>query len=77
MYHFVYGLLYLISLLPMGVIHAISSSIAWLVGSVIGYRRKVVMANLAIAFPEKTEKERVLPELHRCHAREHQAAQHE
>jgi len=58
MYHIVYGLLYLISLLPMGVIHAISSSIAWLVGSVVGYRWNIVMSNLAIAFPEKTEKER-------------------
>lgn len=58
MYRITYGFLYLISLLPMGVIHAISSSIAWLVGSVVGYRRKVVMSNLAIAFPEKTEKER-------------------
>jgi Kdo2-lipid IVA lauroyltransferase/acyltransferase len=58
MYYIIYGLLYLLSWLPMGVIHAISSSIAWLVGSVIGYRRQVVMNNLAIAFPEKSAQER-------------------
>ncbi len=58
MYRITYGFLYLFSLLPMGVIHGISSAIAWLVGSVIGYRRHIVMSNLAIVFPEKTERER-------------------
>ena len=60
MYHIVYGILYLFSLLPMFILHGISSFAAWLVWAVIGYRKEVVLANLAIAFPEKTEKERIV-----------------
>jgi KDO2-lipid IV(A) lauroyltransferase len=59
MYHIVYGILYLFSLLPMALLHGISSFAAWLVWNVFGYRKDVVMGNLAIAFPEKTEQERI------------------
>jgi len=59
MYYIVYGIMYLFSLLPMFVMHGISSFAAWLVWSVIGYRRDVVLNNLSIAFPEKTEAERI------------------
>ena len=58
MYHVVYGLLYAVSLLPLGVLHLFSSFAAFIMYSVIGYRKEVVMSNLLIAFPEKTEKER-------------------
>jgi KDO2-lipid IV(A) lauroyltransferase len=60
MYYFVYGLLYLISLLPMRILYFISDGIYGLLYYIIGYRRKVVMSNLLIAFPEKTEAERIV-----------------
>jgi KDO2-lipid IV(A) lauroyltransferase len=53
-----YGVLYLFSLLPLWVMYLISDFLTGLVYHVIGYRRKVVQDNLAIAFPEKSEKER-------------------
>lgn len=59
MYHIVYGFLYLLSLLPWRVLYAISDGVYALMYYVIGYRREVVMANLTIAFPEKTQEERV------------------
>ena len=43
----------------MRVLYIISDAIYGLVYYVIGYRRKVVMDNLLIAFPEKTESERL------------------
>ena len=58
MYYLVYGLLYLLSLLPFFVLYLISDGVYLLLYYVIGYRRKVVMGNLAIAFPEKTIEER-------------------
>ena len=54
-----YGLLYGISLLPMKVLYLISNALAYIAFSGIGYRKQIVMNNLAIAFPEKTEKEKV------------------
>jgi KDO2-lipid IV(A) lauroyltransferase len=59
MYYFVYGLLYLISLLPLRVLYLISDGIYVLIYYIIGYRKEVVMENLEIAFPEKTEAERI------------------
>ena len=59
MYYLVYGFLYLLSLLPMRVLYFLSDGIYLLVYHVIGYRRKVVMGNLQIAFPEKTEKQKI------------------
>lgn len=58
MYYLLYGFLYLISLLPMRLLYILSDGIYVLVYYVFGYRRKVVMQNLLIAFPEKTEPER-------------------
>ena len=59
MYHFLYGLLYLISLLPMRLLYFLSDGLYVLVYYVLGYRKKVVLNNLALAFPEKTEEERI------------------
>src|SRR3954463_12991063 len=59
MYYFVYGLLYLISLLPIRVLYIISDGIYVLCYHVIGYRKNVVMENLTIAFPEKTTEEKI------------------
>lgn len=58
MYYIVYGLLYLVSLLPLRVLY-ILSDIIYVVGyRILGYRRKVVLNNLQVVFPEKTEAER-------------------
>ena len=59
MYYLVYGLLWLISLLPFRVLYFLSDALYGLIYYIIGYRKKVVMSNLQIAFPEKTEKERI------------------
>ena len=59
MYHFVYGFLYLLSLLPMWLLYGISDVIAFFLFTVMRYRRTIVLSNLAIAFPEKPEKERL------------------
>ncbi|HEX9513532.1 MAG TPA: lipid A biosynthesis acyltransferase [Puia sp.] len=58
MYYLFYGFLYLVSLLPMRVLYFISDAIYGLIYYVLGYRKEVVMSNLAIAFPDKTEAER-------------------
>jgi KDO2-lipid IV(A) lauroyltransferase len=59
MYYFFYGLLYLVSLLPMRILYLISDGIYGLVYYIFGYRKKVVMDNLRRAFPGKTEAERI------------------
>jgi Kdo2-lipid IVA lauroyltransferase/acyltransferase len=58
MYYIVYGLLYLVSLLPLRVLYLFSDFAFLIVYHVAGYRKKVVFDNLAIAFPEKTPSER-------------------
>ena len=58
MYYLVYGSLYLLSLLPWPVMYALSDLLAFLTWNVFGYRKEVVMGNLLIAFPEKTDAER-------------------
>jgi KDO2-lipid IV(A) lauroyltransferase len=59
MYYFVYGLLYLISLLPMWLLYGLSDGIAVFLYWVIRYRRSIVLSNLRTAFPEKTEAARL------------------
>ena len=59
MYYIVYPLLYLVSLLPFFILYLISDFIAFLLYHVIRYRKKVVMSNLAIAFPDKSTEERI------------------
>ncbi|MBS1916222.1 MAG: lysophospholipid acyltransferase family protein [Bacteroidetes bacterium] len=58
MYYIVFGLLYLLSLLPMRVLYFFSDFVYVLLYYVFGYRKKVVMDNLLHAFPEKTDEER-------------------
>jgi KDO2-lipid IV(A) lauroyltransferase len=57
MYYVVYGILYLISLLPFFVLYRVADFFYLLIYYVIGYRKKVVRKNLHNAFPEKTESE--------------------
>src|SRR5882757_11573962 len=59
MYYFFYGLLYLVSLLPMRILYLLSDGIYGLLYYAFKYRRDVVMGNLLIAFPALTEEERV------------------
>ncbi len=58
MYYIIYPLLYLLSLLPWGILYLLSDGVYVILYYISGYRKKVVMNNLLIAFPEKTEKER-------------------
>ncbi len=59
MFIIVYVFFYLISLLPFRVLYFLSDGLYGLIYHIIGYRKKVVMHNLEIAFPEKTELERM------------------
>lgn len=56
---FYYGFVVPLSLMPFRVLYVFSDILAFLMYYVVGYRKKVVMANLANSFPEKSEKERV------------------
>jgi Kdo2-lipid IVA lauroyltransferase/acyltransferase len=59
MYYVVYGFLWLLSLLPLRVLYVLSDGFYGLVFYILKYRRAIVLNNLRIAFPEKTEMERV------------------
>jgi KDO2-lipid IV(A) lauroyltransferase len=59
MFYIIYPVFYLLSLLPWWFIYLISDFLYFIAYYVAGYRKRVVMTNLAIAFPEKTEEERI------------------
>ncbi|MDI3320164.1 lysophospholipid acyltransferase family protein [Pinibacter soli] len=59
MYYLLYGTLYLFSLLPMRVLYIFCDLIYVILYYITGYRKQVVMKNLSIAFPEKSEAEKV------------------
>jgi len=59
MYYFIYAIFYTLSILPWRVIYSISDFFYFIAYYIVGYRKNVVFKNLAIAFPEKTEKERI------------------
>ncbi len=59
MYYVVFGFLYALSLLPLRVLYLLSDFAYFILYYVAGYRKKVVLNNLFIAFPNKTEKERI------------------
>lgn len=54
MYYLIYGPIYLLSLLPLRALYVLADFIYLVLYYLVGYRKKVVMNNLAIAFPEKT-----------------------
>jgi KDO2-lipid IV(A) lauroyltransferase len=58
MYYFIYSVLYLFSLLPFSILYIISDLVYFLLYYVIGYRKNIVVNNLLIAFPEKSNMER-------------------
>ena len=59
MYYIIYGFLYLVSLLPLRVLYFFGDAVYGLVFYIVKYRREVVLSNLALAFPEKTDAERL------------------
>jgi Kdo2-lipid IVA lauroyltransferase/acyltransferase len=59
MYYIFRGFFWLLSLLPLPVLYFISSGLYGLVFYILRYRKKIVLANLRQAFPEKTEAERI------------------
>lgn len=58
MYYLIFSLFYLLSLLPWWLMYLLSDGIYLLIYYVIGYRKKVVFDNIAVAFPEKSLAER-------------------
>jgi Kdo2-lipid IVA lauroyltransferase/acyltransferase len=58
MYYIIYGFLYLLSLLPFFVLYLLSDFVYMLLYYVFGYRKKIVMDNISIAFPEKSTEEK-------------------
>ena len=56
-YILLYPLLWLVSILPFKLLYAFSDALYVFIYHIIGYRKKVVTANLKLALPDKTEKE--------------------
>ena len=59
MYYIIYGFLWLVSLLPFRVLYFIGDGFYLIVFYLFKYRRDVVLSNLQIAFPEKSDAERL------------------
>lgn len=59
MYYITYVFFYLLSLIPWRIMYFLADAFYVLVYYGFGYRKAIVMKNLAIAFPEKTEAERI------------------
>lgn len=59
-YILVYPLLWMISILPFKLLYFLSDGFYVLLYYIIGYRKKLVLENLKLAFPEKKEKELLL-----------------
>ncbi len=57
-YIVVYPVVWFISIMPFFVLYGFSNLLFYIVFYVVGYRKKVVFENLALVFPEKSEKER-------------------
>ena len=57
MYYIIFGLLYLVSLLPFFILYGIADILFVLIYFVAGYRKEVVLENLRNSFPGKPEKE--------------------
>jgi Kdo2-lipid IVA lauroyltransferase/acyltransferase len=59
MYYFIYGLLWLLSLLPLRLLYVFSDACYGILFYIMKYRRDIVMSNLQTAFPKKTDEERL------------------
>lgn len=58
-YLLIYPWLWLVSKLPFKLLYLISDGVYYLLYHLVGYRRKVVRANLELVFPEKSAQERL------------------
>lgn len=58
MYYIVYGLMRLLSFIPLPLLYLLGDFVYASLFYVFDYRKQVVMNNLSIAFPEKSEEER-------------------
>ncbi len=56
-YIIIFPILWLLSILPFRVLYLFSDFISFILFRIIGYRKDVVLNNIKIAFPEKSEKE--------------------
>jgi KDO2-lipid IV(A) lauroyltransferase len=56
---FFYPLLWLISILPFRLLYLFSDGVCFLVYNIIGYRKKIVRGNIAMALPHLSDKERL------------------
>lgn len=56
-YILIYPLLWLISILPFRLLYAFSDVVYFLIYRIFGYRKKVVVDNLKLVFPEKSDQE--------------------
>ena len=56
-YILIYPLIWLLSILPFRILYLLSDILYYLIYYIIGYRKKVVLSNLKLAFPEKTNQE--------------------
>lgn len=54
-----YPLIWLISRLPFKIAYALSDCVYFILYYIVGYRKEVILKNLKIAFPDKTDQERV------------------
>lgn len=57
LYHIVYSLFYLVSLLPFRILYALSDFFYLIIYRLIGYRIRIVRRNITTSFPEKTQAE--------------------
>ena len=57
MYYIIYGLVYLLSILPFWVLYGLADFLFIIIYYVARYRREIVRKNLCNSFPEKSEKE--------------------
>lgn len=62
LYILLYPILFLISILPFRLLYVFSDCVYILVYRIIGYRKKTVRENLALALPHLSEKERLVIE---------------
>ncbi len=56
-YILVYPIIWLLSILPFKILYILSDIIYAIIYYVIGYRKKIVMGNLKLVFPEKSSEE--------------------
>ena len=62
LYILIYPLLWLISIVPFPILYFLSDGVYVLVYHIIGYRKKTVRENIALAFPNLSDKERLVIE---------------